>query len=127
MKTKVRYAVEIGITTRTLASREVANLVRVIDEGPPRYSYYLTPHLTYSSSHVNTVALIKRAPVLDSIAPLASQLHILNLFGGDETPYESLHAVVSQAVKPWFDAFVGARGSGKDGDGKLGKTLQTGG
>ncbi|KAG9008851.1 hypothetical protein FRB94_012820 [Tulasnella sp. JGI-2019a] len=90
------------------------------DEGPPKYSYYLTPNLTYSSSHVNTVALIKRAPVLDAIAPLASQLHILNLFGGDETPYESLHAVVSQAVKPWFDAFVGARGSGKDGDGKLG-------
>ena len=42
------------------------------------------------------------------------QLHLLKLFGGDETPYESLHAVVSCGVKPWFDAFVGTRaGAGK--------------
>ncbi|KAG8897185.1 hypothetical protein FRB99_008380, partial [Tulasnella sp. 403] len=67
-----------------------------------------------------SVALIKRTPLLDSLVPLAAQLHVVNLFGGDETPYESLHALVSQAVKPWFDAFVGARGSGKDADGKLG-------
>jgi len=47
-------------------------------------------------------------------------LHILNLFSGDETPYESLHAVMSCGVKPWFDAFVGVRGGGKDGDTKMG-------
>jgi dynein heavy chain 1 len=38
--------------------------------------------------------MIKRAPTLDPLTPLATQLHILNLFGGYETPYESLHAVV---------------------------------
>lgn len=57
---------------------------------------------------------------MDPLIPLATQLHILNLFGGDETPYESLHAVVSCGVKPWFDAFVGTRGGGKDGDSKMG-------
>lgn len=57
------------------------------------------------------------------MTPLATQLHILNLFGGEETPYESLHAVVSCGVKPWFDAFVGARGGGKDGDSKMGMFL----
>ena len=67
-----------------------------------------------------TLALIKHAPVLDTLVPLASQLHVLNLFGGEDTPYESLHAVVSYAVKPWFDAFVGTRGGAKDGDGKMG-------
>jgi len=60
---------------------------------------------------------------LDPITPLSTQLHILNLFGGEETPYESLHAVVSCGVKPWFDAFVGARGGGKDGDTKMGTQL----
>ncbi|CCO26269.1 Dynein heavy chain, cytoplasmic AltName: Full=Dynein heavy chain, cytosolic [Rhizoctonia solani AG-1 IB] len=91
------------------------------EEDPnPTYSYTLTQQLQYNSSNVTTLALIKRTPTLDTLLPLAPQLHILNLFGGDETPYESLHAVVSQAVKPWFDAFVGARGSGKDGDGKMG-------
>ena len=59
--------------------------------------------------------------MLDPLAPLAQQLHFINLFGGDETPYESLHSLVSGAVKPWFDAFVGARGGGKDGDSKMGK------
>lgn len=68
-----------------------------------------------------TVAIIKRGPILDSTTPLASQLHIMNLFGGEDTPYESLHSVVSYAVKPWFEAFVGARHGGKDGgDSKMG-------
>ncbi|KAI0932820.1 hypothetical protein AcW1_000166 [Taiwanofungus camphoratus] len=92
----------------------------VEEDVPPTYTYKLTPQLTYDSSHVTTLAIIKRGPTLDSTSPLATQLHILNLFGGDETPYESLHAVVSCAVKPWFEAFVGARGGGKEGDSKMG-------
>lgn len=86
------------------------------------FRYHLTPQLTYHPSYVTTIALIKRGATLDSSSPLATQLHFLNLFGGDETPYESLHAVVSCGVKPWFDAFVGARGTGKDGgDTKMGE------
>jgi dynein heavy chain 1 len=91
------------------------------DDSPPTYTYQLTLHLSYAPTHVTSLALIKRAPTLDPLTPLASQLHILNLFGGDETPYESLHAVVSSGIKPWFDAFVGTRGGGKDGDSKMGK------
>lgn len=87
------------------------------------YTYELANQLAYSSANATTLALIKRAPILDSVTPLATQLHILNLFGGDETPYESLHAVVSNGVKPWFDAFVGARHGGKDGDNKMGMLL----
>jgi len=90
---------------------------------PPTFSYILTAHLAYSPSNSTTLALIKRGPTLDPITPLATQLHLLNLFGSDETPYESLHAVVSNGVKPWFDAFVGARGQGKDGDNKMGEFL----
>ena len=83
----------------------------------------LTPQLSYHPSHVTTLALIKRGPTLDPLSPLATQLHVLNLFGGDETPYESLHSVVSYAVKPFFEAFVGARGQGKEGDTKMGVYL----
>jgi len=67
-----------------------------------------------------TIALIKRGPTLDFSSPLATQLHFFNLFGGEETPYGGLHAIISHGVKPWFDAFVGARGMGKDGDAKMG-------
>ncbi|KZT24393.1 hypothetical protein NEOLEDRAFT_1094681 [Neolentinus lepideus HHB14362 ss-1] len=91
-----------------------------VNDAPPTYTYSLTPQLTYTPSHVMTISLIKRGPILDPITPLAAQLHILNLFGGEETPYESLHALISNGVKSWFDAFVGARGGGKDGDGKMG-------
>ncbi|TFK68520.1 hypothetical protein BDN72DRAFT_677591 [Pluteus cervinus] len=91
------------------------------DDSQPTYTYHLTPHLTYHPSHATTLALIKRGQTLDPITPLALQLHFLNLFGGEETPYESLHAVVSCGVKPWFDAFVGSRGGAKDGgDSKMG-------
>jgi hypothetical protein len=82
-----------------------------------------TLHLSYSPSHVTSLALITRALTLDPLAPLATQLHMLNLFGGDETPYEGLHAVVSSGIKPWFDAFVGTRGAGKDDDSKLGEYI----
>ena len=90
---------------------------------PPSFSYILTAHLAYAPSNSTTLALIKRGPTLDPITPLAAQLHLLNLFGSDDTPYESLHAVVSNGVKPWFDAFVGARGQSKDGDNKMGESL----
>ncbi|KAF8870591.1 cytoplasmic dynein heavy chain 1 [Gymnopilus junonius] len=110
-----RFAADTGGVLYVVQAKEENE-----DESNPTYTYHLTPHLTYHPSNVTTLALIKRGPTLDPLTPLATQLHFLNLFGGDETPYESLHAVVSHGVKPWFDAFVGARGTGKDGDTKMG-------
>ncbi|KAG1741853.1 dynein heavy chain, N-terminal region 1-domain-containing protein [Suillus paluster] len=110
-----RFAAEGGGVIYVVKTRDEAE-----EDAPPSYSYHLTSQLTYSPASVTSLALIKRGPTLDPVTPLATQLHILNLFGGEETPYESLHAVVSCGVKPWFDAFVGARGGGKDGDSKMG-------
>ncbi|KAF9265453.1 dynein heavy chain [Marasmius fiardii PR-910] len=114
-----RFAGEGGNVIYVVKSKDE---VEGQDDSTPTYTYTLTPHLTFSTSHVLTLALIKRSPTLDPLTPLVTQLHFLNLFGGEETPYESLHAVVSQGVKPWFDAFVGSRGGGggKDMDTKLG-------
>ncbi|KAJ2915322.1 hypothetical protein MD484_g5100, partial [Candolleomyces efflorescens] len=110
-----RFASEAGGVLYVVKTKEDLE-----DDAPPVYAYHLTSQLTYHSSNVTTLALIKRGPALDPVTPLATQLHFLNLFAGDETPYESLHALVSHGVKPWFDAFVGSRGGGKDGDTKLG-------
>ena len=95
----------------------------VVDDGVSTFTYQLTTQLTYHPSNATTLALIKRTPTLDPTTPLPSQLHFLNLFGGEETPYESLHAVVSWGVKPWFDAFVGSRGGVKDNDSKMGTSF----
>lgn len=48
---------------------------------------------------------------------------MVNLFGDEDTPYESLHAVVSLAVKPWFEAFVGTRPGVRDSDSKIGEDI----
>ncbi|TDL28910.1 hypothetical protein BD410DRAFT_738739 [Rickenella mellea] len=110
-----RFAAEGGGPLYVVKHKDEAE-----DDAPPTYTYTITPELKYAAANTTTIALIKRGPTLDLILPLASQLHILNLFGGDDTPYESLHSLISSAVKPWFDAYVGARGGGKDGDGKMG-------
>ncbi|KAF9042285.1 cytoplasmic dynein heavy chain 1 [Panaeolus papilionaceus] len=111
-----RFAADTGGVIYVVQVKEVSE-----EDSSTVFRYHLTPQLTYHPSYVTTIALIKRGATLDSSSPLATQLHFLNLFGGDETPYESLHAVVSCGVKPWFDAFVGARGTGKDGgDTKMG-------
>ncbi|KAI6146694.1 dynein heavy chain, N-terminal region 1-domain-containing protein [Pisolithus tinctorius] len=110
-----RFAAEGGGVIYVVKVKEDSDA----EDVPPRYYYQLASQLTYSPSNAMALALIKRGHALDPLAPLATQLHILNLFGGEETPYESLHAVVSCGVKPWFDAFVGARGSGKEGDTKM--------
>ncbi|KXN85412.1 Dynein heavy chain, cytoplasmic [Leucoagaricus sp. SymC.cos] len=112
-----RFATESGGVIYVVKTKDESD----DESSPPTYTYHLTPHLAYHSSNVTTLVLIKRSPTLDPLMPLATQLHFLSLFAGDETPYESLHAVVSCGVKPWFDAFVGSREGGKDdGDSKMG-------
>ncbi|KAF8627873.1 hypothetical protein AX15_004203 [Amanita polypyramis BW_CC] len=111
-----RFASESGGVVYVVKVKEESE-----DDSQPTYTYRLTNQLTYHPANATTLALIKRGQTLDPLVPLANQLHFLNLFGGEETPYESLHAVVSHGVKPWFDAFVGARGGGKEtGDTKMG-------
>jgi hypothetical protein len=85
------------------------------------YSYHVVSHLTYSPAFVSTLALLKRTPVLSSSSPIAPQLHLLNLSADADSPYEGLHAVVSSAMKPWFEAFVGSRSGNKELDGKMGE------
>jgi Dynein heavy chain, N-terminal region 1 len=51
-----------------------------IDDAPPMYTYLLAPQLGYHASHVTTLALIQRGATLDP--------SFLNLFAGDETPYD---------------------------------------
>ncbi|KIL61809.1 hypothetical protein M378DRAFT_82045 [Amanita muscaria Koide BX008] len=111
-----RFASESGGVVYVVKVKEESE-----DDSQPTYTYRLTTQLAYHPANLTTLALIKRGQSLDPTVPLANQLHFLNLFGGEETPYESLHAVVSHGVKPWFDAFVGARGGAKEtGDAKMG-------
>ena len=85
-----------------------------------QHTSHLISQLKYHPARITTFVLIKRR-TLHLLVPLSTQLHLLNLFGGNATPCESLHAVISCGVEPWFDAFVGPRaGAGKDTGGGCG-------
>lgn len=81
------------------------------EDDPPRLTYSLTHTLTHPPNLVSTVFMLKRFPTLSPVDPLSSQLVILNLADGG---YEVLHALVHLAAAPYFDAFVNAKGKGKD-------------
>ena len=71
--------------------------------------------------NVTTIALIRRSAALDLLVPLSQQIHFMNILGDDEAPYESMYSLVNGGLRPYFDAFVGARGGGKDSDNKMGE------
>ncbi|XP_007951321.1 cytoplasmic dynein 1 heavy chain 1 [Orycteropus afer afer] len=63
----------------------------------------------------NSLAFIKRTPVIDADKPVSSQLRVLTL--SEDSPYETLHSFICNAVAPFFKSYI--RESGKadrDGD-----------
>ncbi|KAG8561687.1 hypothetical protein GDO81_015440 [Engystomops pustulosus] len=63
----------------------------------------------------NSLAFIKRTPVIDADKPISSQIRVLTL--SEDSPYETLHSFISNAVAPFFKSYI--RESGKadrDGD-----------
>ncbi|KAF4101796.1 hypothetical protein G5714_016596 [Onychostoma macrolepis] len=63
----------------------------------------------------NSLALIKRIGVIDADKPISTQVRVLTL--SEDSPYETLHSFISNAVSPYFKSYI--RESGKadrDGD-----------
>ena len=56
-----------------------------------------------------SLAFIKRTPVIDADKPVSSQLRVLTL--SEDSPYETLHSFISNAVAPFFKSYI--RESGK--------------
>ncbi|XP_061071728.1 cytoplasmic dynein 1 heavy chain 1 isoform X2 [Conger conger] len=63
----------------------------------------------------NSLAFIKRTVVIDADKPISTQVRVLTL--SEDSPYETLHSFISNAVAPFFKSYI--RESGKadrDGD-----------
>uniref|UniRef100_A0A8C3AR66 Cytoplasmic dynein 1 heavy chain 1 n=1 Tax=Cyclopterus lumpus TaxID=8103 RepID=A0A8C3AR66_CYCLU len=63
----------------------------------------------------NSLAFIKRGIVIDADKPISTQIRVLTL--SEDSPYETLHSFISNAVAPFFKSYI--RESGKadrDGD-----------
>ncbi|ETE61722.1 Cytoplasmic dynein 1 heavy chain 1, partial [Ophiophagus hannah] len=77
-------------------------------------SYGISTDIHYGIKS-NSLAFIKRTPVIDADKPVSSQLRVLTL--SEDSPYETLHSFISNAVAPFFKSYI--RESGKadrDGD-----------
>lgn len=55
-----------------------------------------------------SVCVIKRGPILEADKSFSSQLRVMSL--SDGSPYETLHAYVSNAVAPYFKSYIKATG-----------------
>ena len=94
------------------------------------YTYSLATDISFSSSTISSIALLKRPHPIDPSIPISSQIQIINLpgvtslnstangqGGASVSPFEILHSVVHLALAPYFDAYTktqqtvnGARG-----------------
>ncbi|KAJ3290947.1 hypothetical protein HK104_006430 [Borealophlyctis nickersoniae] len=93
------------------------------DDGTHPFFYAIRSEISYSDALVGSLAIIKRFPVVESTRPLQQQLQIINLPGPVDggNAYEALHAFIHNAVGPFFDAYVNARGGGLLGPNNAGR------
>ena len=58
--------------------------------------------------YIHSVVFMKRGPIIDAEKSISSQVRIINLSEG--SPFETLHAYVSNAMAPYFKSYVRASG-----------------
>ncbi|RUS77140.1 hypothetical protein EGW08_015096 [Elysia chlorotica] len=84
--------------------------------------YSIATDVHFGSSKMASVVFIKRGPHLEGDKGLASQLRIMNFSEG--SPYETLHAYISNAVGPYFKSYIKETGKAeRDGD-KMAPTVE---
>lgn len=54
------------------------------------------------------MVFLKRGPIVDAEKSIAGQVRVINL--SDGSPFEILHAYVSNAVSPFFKSYVKSTG-----------------
>ena len=67
-------------------------------------SYELRLGLKYRPARTVGVALIKRGPILEADKSVRAQLRVINFT--DDSPFETLHSYVRDAVTPYFSSYV---------------------
>lgn len=86
-------------------------------------------HLSYThiETHLSTIAIIKKSPILESSKPIQEQVQLMVLPGyADANAFESLLSYIHNGISPFFDAYVkGREGDDGDKDGKTGIFLHS--
>ena len=69
-------------------------------------SYDICVGLNYRPARSVGVAFIKRGTVLEAEKSIRSQLRVMNF--SEDSPFETLHSYIRDAVTPYFNSFVTA-------------------
>ena len=82
------------------------------------YVYTLSSEMSFASTTIGSIALIKRPYAIDPKLPISSQIQIINLpglatsnnpgagHGSTISPFEIVYSVVHLALAPYFDAYT---------------------
>lgn len=73
------------------------------------FKFWLFWMNTFTFFLLCSLALIKRTGVIDADKPISTQVRVLTL--SEDSPYETLHSFISNAVAPFFKSYI--RESGK--------------
>ncbi|XP_050421392.1 dynein heavy chain, cytoplasmic isoform X3 [Adelges cooleyi] len=83
------------------------------DKEPPLF--YLSNEVIFTNQKMTSLSFMKRGTVLEADKPIPSQVRIVQF--NDGSPYETLHALVSKAITPYFKSYVKESGrADRDGD-----------
>lgn len=90
---------------RTLPPEEEEEGERVAGEAPAfMATYELRLGLKYRPARTVGVALIKRGAILEADKSVRAQLRVISVT--DDSPFETLHSYVRDAVTPFFSSYV---------------------
>ena len=67
-------------------------------------SYDIRLGLNYRPTRSVGVAFLKRGPIMEAEKSVRTQLRLINF--SDDSPFETLHSYVKDAVTPYFNSFI---------------------
>ncbi|KAL8738025.1 MAG: hypothetical protein Q9181_001132 [Wetmoreana brouardii] len=118
-ESQVALYVQKNIVNRTEDGLYIPELHEVSSpEQTSTFKYILSSELSYSSSTVASIALLKRPQPINPQIPLATQIQVINLPGlptpnqsnntqsGPTSAFEVLHSVIHLALAPYFNAYT---------------------
>ena len=77
------------------------------DEDCTLISFSFSNQITYSDSKSIGIAFLKCGSIVDASKSIQSQLRLISLdTSNDNTPYETIHAYITNAVSPYFKSYI---------------------
>ncbi|XP_022096690.1 cytoplasmic dynein 1 heavy chain 1-like isoform X2 [Acanthaster planci] len=86
-----------------------------VTDAESEVTFNISSEVHFTNTKMTGVVFLKRGTIIDAEKSIPSQVRVINLSEG--SPFETLHAYVSNAMAPYFKSYVRASGKvDRDGD-----------